>query len=191
MGHRYIVIIIIMIPASSAGKPHVFSQKRISTIITSHYERLNQLRCKHGNEYTHRRERCLTALKRQQRDLHEHKHYKQSILHAPSVYYNICRSLNTTKPNDVRLYASRYQPDIICLTETWFSSARDDNSIISEYNRYTTNRKDRVGGGVAVNLKAGINGKFWNSYTSQTVSDLWLLINNQISQREETLYLIR
>ena len=94
---------------------------------------------------------------------------------TPSLYYTNCRSLNDQKLDDLKQYTTRYAPDLICLTETWFTKAREENSNIQGYNLYTANRKCRDGGGVAIYLRSCIEGKVLAKYITPTVSALWLL----------------
>ena len=100
------------------------------------------------------------------------------MLKAPSLYYTNCRSLNDQKLDDLKQYATRYAPDLICLTETWFTKAREDNSNIQGYNLYTANRKSRVGGGVAIYLRSCIEGKVLEQYITPTISAIWLLLSH-------------
>jgi hypothetical protein len=93
---------------------------------------------------------------------------------TPSLYYTNCRSLNSTKLDDLRQYANRYNPNAICLTETWFTRAREENTAISGYTCYTANRQLRVGGGAAIYLHSDINATIADRYTSPTVSAIWL-----------------
>lgn len=96
-------------------------------------------------------------------------------LNAPSVYYTNCRSLNQEKLNDLKLYAICYNPDIICLTETWFTKEREENSQIPGYNLFCSNRIRRVGGGAAIYIRSNINAKVIDRLDSPTVSAVWLL----------------
>ena len=55
---------------------------------------------------------------------------------APSVYYTNCRSLNQEKLADLRQYTVQNDPDVICLTETWFAQEIEDNFQIPGYNLF-------------------------------------------------------
>lgn len=94
------------------------------------------------------------------------------------MYYTNCRSLNAEKLEDLKLYVSRYHPDIISLTETWFTIEREHNTNVPGYTAYTANRKIRIGGGVAIFLRSNINGKVIEHHTTTTLSAVWLLIRH-------------
>ena len=94
------------------------------------------------------------------------------------MYYTNCRSLNTAKLDDLQHYVNKYDPDAICLTETWFTTARQNNTSIPGYTAYTANRKQRVGGGVAIFLRSSINGKIVEHQTTPTFSAIWLKISH-------------
>ena len=99
------------------------------------------------------------------------------MLNTPSIYYTNCRSLNDQKLEDLKQYTTRYDPDLVCLTETWFTKARQDNSELPGYNLYASNRQTRIGGGVAVYLRSCIDGKVLDRYVTPTVSAIWLLLS--------------
>lgn len=46
------------------------------------------------------------------------------------------------------------------------------------YTKFTANRKQRVGGGVAIYIKSTMNGRVLETYTSPSVSALWLLVRH-------------
>ena len=102
----------------------------------------------------------------------------QTTLTAPSVYYTNCRSLNQEKLADLRQYTVRYDPDVICLTETWFTQEREDNSQIPGYNLFCSNRVKRIGGGAAIYIRSSINAKVIERCDSSTVSAVWLLVRH-------------
>ena len=84
--------------------------------------------------------------------------------------------MNTAKLDDLQHYVNKYDPDAICLTETWFTTARQNNTSIPGYTAYTANTKQRVGGGVAIFLRSSINGK--NSGTQDNAYFLSYLFEN-------------
>lgn len=103
---------------------------------------------------------------------------KQSNFRAPSLYYTNCRSLNARNLDNLRQYATRYQRDILYLTETWSATAREDNSIILGYTCFSSNRRQRSGGGAAIYLRSCISSKIIAQYTSSSVSAIWLCIQH-------------
>lgn len=83
---------------------------------------------------------------------------KARYVHPLSVYYASCKSLNASKLDDLRHNVEKYDPDAICLTETWFTTACQYSTTIPGNTAYTANRKHRIGGGVGRFLRSSTNG---------------------------------
>ncbi len=73
------------------------------------------------------------------------------------IWYTNATSLNN-KINELRLQIEIFEPDVICVTETWFKAESDVN--INNYNIYRTDRKTH-GGGVCIYVKQCINHFEW------------------------------
>ena len=71
---------------------------------------------------------------------------------------------------------------IIMLTETWLAEGKEAIHTLPNYTLYTSNRKNRVGGGVAMYCKTSLTTKVMSRYTSTTVSSLWIKL-----QRDDKL----
>lgn len=81
---------------------------------------------------------------------------KQLKKRAPSILQFNARSL-FNKIDDLRLRASKFAPDVICISESWLDSSIHDGSVsIPNYNLVRSDR-DIHGGGVAIFCRSDIN----------------------------------
>jgi exonuclease III len=101
---------------------------------------------------------------------------KGKTLILPSLYYTNCRSLNAYKCCELERLIRAHDTDIACLTETWFDESRANHWKIADYNTYTCNRSNRIGGGVAACVKKSYTVKTIKKWTSDKASALWLRI---------------
>ena len=88
----------------------------------------------------------------------------------PVVLYTNCRSLNNWKLDELTLYAHTHKPHIICQTETWIDDTKEQSTNIDGYNSYFCNRKNRIGGGVAIFIDESFTTKVIASHSTKTVS---------------------
>jgi hypothetical protein len=95
------------------------------------------------------------------------------------IWYTNATSLNN-KINELRLQIEIFEPDVICVTETWFKAESDVN--INNYNIYRTDRKTH-GGGVCIYVKQCINHFETNisQLNENYIEQIWacLCLNNQ------------
>ena len=56
--------------------------------------------------------------------------------------------------------------DIIALTETWLNTGNMNDYSIEGYGTYHSVREDRIGGGVALNIKTGFQCKVLDDFSS-------------------------
>ena len=108
------------------------------------------------------------------------KALKSTSPKLPSIYMTNCRSLNQPKLDELRNIATTHSPELICLTETWLDDAKTPQTTIQGYSGYFSNRTDRIGGGVAMFVPTYMPVTLLSSFTTTTVSSLWLLV--QVSQ---------
>lgn len=83
------------------------------------------------------------------------------------------------KVNDIQIYASRLDPDIICITETWASSEITNAELsITGYEIKRNDREHRRGGGCLVYVKPNLNVVVEEGMTyTEGTETLWIKIN--------------
>ena len=97
---------------------------------------------------------------------------------TPTILYTNCRSLNRWKLEELANMTELHQPGIICLTETWLKDTKsDDLKAFNGFTAHITNRVDRIGGGVAILTADSLSAKCVESYTSTTLSAIWIYAN--------------
>ena len=85
-----------------------------------------------------------------------------------SFYYTNATSL-VNKQHDLELLINKLkEPDLICITETWFDSDKMFN--INNYQCFETHRSTRKGGGVAIYVKSSINAYDFVEQSNKTLS---------------------
>ena len=94
----------------------------------------------------------------------------------PSLLLTNCRSINQTKFRELESVAKQNRPDLICLTETWMTEDKVPLIEMDGYQLFTSNRKNRIGGGVAIYTQDQLNASQVAQFTSATLSTLWLLL---------------
>jgi hypothetical protein len=97
-------------------------------------------------------------------------------------------TIDGVKMDELRLHAKDISPDIIAVTETWFSETIDTESInITNYTCCRTDRTNRDGGGVCTYFKESIvHGTCLISLSSPTYSINFLLI--RIKKRNNIIF---
>lgn len=100
--------------------------------------------------------------------------------YLPALLYTNCRSINTWKLEELTVYTNIHKPDIICLTETWLNSIKQECIHINGYNAHFVNRLDRSGGGVAILCNTNLHVKVLSTHTTTKLSALWILVNSFI-----------
>ena len=101
----------------------------------------------------------------------------------PSILSTNCRSLNQAKLSELELIANTKNADCLCLTETWWDDNKEHAFNLPNYSITTSNRKSsRVGGGVAIFHKQSMNMSKIGSFTSETLSALWMMLRRVKSQ---------
>lgn len=101
--------------------------------------------------------RMIRVLRSQKRGLH--------VCHINS------QSLNP-KLDEFRLLFTNSKVDVICISETWFSSDTDDCVYsVAGYQLFRADRIGRAGGGVAIYARSGINCKIVSKSNAHSTSD--------------------
>ena len=95
----------------------------------------------------------------------------------PSILYTNCRSLTQWKLEELSVYVNVHQPDLICLTETWLDSAKEDAKCIDGYKNFWCHRKNRIGGGVGILTSEKLTVTQLTSHTTSTFSAVWILLH--------------
>jgi hypothetical protein len=111
----------------------------------------------------------LIPIKRKPRDSPETR--------LPTIFLSNCRSLNNRKLSELSNTVDLYKPDILCLTETWLTDAKEASSGLLGYTPHFSHRTARIGGGVAIFTAESISAKLLEKYSSDTLSTLWVYIN--------------
>ena len=91
---------------------------------------------------------------------------------------SICnmRSL-APKIDELDAVVSINHADIICITETWLSSAIFDNVIaLPNFNLFRNDRLSSIGGGVCAYINSNIYCRHLTEFESPTIESLWLLV---------------
>ena len=86
----------------------------------------------------------------------------------PALFDANCRSLNEVK--ELLVNVKTHQTCIVCLTETWLKELNEHTVDIPGYKLHTSNRRDRIGGGVCNYTRTDIAANKDASYTSTTTS---------------------
>ena len=121
--------------------------------------------------------RRSALVKCQQLRRQTHAAASESSPKEPSLLYTNCRSLNTAKQLELELLVAEHNPEVICLTETWLTDMKEDLYNLSGYHTYTANRKNRVGGGVAIHMRSNLSSQKVSMLTSDTLSAVWTKMN--------------
>ena len=104
---------------------------------------------------------------------------KSGITHndakLPSLLYTNCRSLTEWKLAELSVLSEIHQPQIICLTETWLSEAKEKSRQLEGYQHFYCHRKNRIGGGVAILTTESLPTTLLSSYTTPTFSAIWTI----------------
>ena len=95
----------------------------------------------------------------------------------PSILYTNCRSLTQWKLEELSVYVNIHKPDLICLTETWLDSAKEDAKCIDGYKNFWCHRKHRIGGGVGILTSEKLTVTQLTSHTTSTFSAVWILLH--------------
>ncbi len=81
--------------------------------------------------------------------------------------------------------------DIICITETWLSSAILDNVIaLSNFNLFRNDRLGSIGGGVCAHINSNIYCRRLTEFESPTIESLWLLVRPKKLPRSVSVILL-
>ena len=100
----------------------------------------------------------------------------------PTILYTNCRSLTQWKLEELAIYAELHKPDLICLTETWLTADKEEARCIDGYKNFFCNRKNRIGGGVAILAAYNLSVTHLSSHTTRTFSAIWLMVIMQTYQ---------
>ena len=98
----------------------------------------------------------------------------ESEVKLPGIYIHNIRSLNNEKFEELKLLA--HEHDIIVLTESWLTAAKEKLYNIDGFSLYACNRKGRIGGGVAVFVRNTYPVTKLCAYTNAQVSAYWFLL---------------
>lgn len=93
----------------------------------------------------------------------------------PQIYLHNMRSLNTDKFLELKAIANQH--DLIMLTETWLDESKESLYTIENFVLHTCHRKKRIGGGVAVYVRADLPVTKICSYANSSVSCYWLMLH--------------
>ena len=105
--------------------------------------------------------------------------------HNPGLILSNCQSLTMDKLDELKLITEEKQPKLIMLTESWLKDDKEMAMSLDDYDLYTANRQDRVGGGVAIYSHSSIQAKVVKRYTSKTLSSLWVKVT---TPKHSTIY---
>ena len=92
----------------------------------------------------------------------------------PSVYMHNIRSINNDKFTELKSLAVNY--DLIMLTESWLTEAKEHLYTIDGYTSHTSNRAKRTGGGVAIYVSDRYPAHKLYDYKGRYISSYWLLL---------------
>jgi exonuclease III len=90
-----------------------------------------------------------------------------------------CRSLNLQKKNELELIIQDYSPDILALTETWMTTEKESFTQFCDYNLYTANRINKIGGGCCLLVRSNLTSHRIGQFTSERLTIVWIKINYQ------------
>lgn len=102
--------------------------------------------------------------------------HHDNLHRLPKLFLTNCRSFNQKKQDDLSCLLRSERPGIVLLTETWLTSEKETTINLCDYNFYTCNRKNRVGGGVAILYHQDLAVTKLVEYNSNTMSALWTLL---------------
>lgn len=94
----------------------------------------------------------------------------------PGMILTNCQSITMDKLDELRLIMEEKTPQIVMITESWLTKDKEQTSLIDDYVLHTSNRADRVGGGVAIYTHNSLDVKVVKKYTTKTVSSLWIKV---------------
>lgn len=92
----------------------------------------------------------------------------------PNVLLTNCRSLSKNKLEELKTLIIEENSDVIMLTETWLNNTKDSVLSVDGFKTWTCHRQNRIGGGVAALTCSSLAFTKVESYTSPTVSTIWL-----------------
>lgn len=96
----------------------------------------------------------------------------------PSIYIHNIRSLNVEKFHELKLLTQNY--DLIMLTESWLTDAKETLYNIEGFCLHTCNRAGkRAGGGVAVYIRDTLSVLKLTEYSNHSVSAYWFLLQQE------------
>ena len=95
----------------------------------------------------------------------------------PTVLLTNCRSLNLRKQEELAVMVDQQRPEIVLLTETWLTDMKEHTAKLPNFLLITSNRRNRIGGGVAAYISNNLQVKVLEKFTSPTLSTLWLKLN--------------
>ena len=99
-----------------------------------------------------------------------------SPIKVPNLLICNMRSL-APKIDELDALVSINHADIICITETWLSSAIPDNVIaLPNFNLFRYYRLSSIGGGVCAYINSNIYCSRLTEFESPTIESLWLLV---------------
>ena len=103
---------------------------------------------------------------------------KQKRRCFPATMLTNCQSLTDDKIDELKLTIDEKSPKIIMLTESWLTDDKELSKTIENFTLHTSNRSDRIGGGVAMFTHSSLDAKVVKRYTTKTLSSLWVKITN-------------
>ena len=103
-------------------------------------------------------------------------HVISSPIKVPNLFICNMRSL-APKIDELDAVVSINHADIICITETWLSSAIPDNVIaLPNFTLFRNDRLSSIGGGVCAYINSNIYCRRLTEFESPTIESLWLLV---------------
>ena len=79
------------------------------------------------------------------------------------------------KIDKLHAYIANASVDILCIVETWLQNHIDDNIVsLAGYNLIRRDRRERIHGGVCVNIRNTINFNILHDFPSNEFEALWL-----------------
>ena len=142
----------------------------IRTIITPHRTRLITNKRYHQHHYP-RRESTLITIRRDSK----HVSTKKSTS-LPRVFATNIQSI--TKPKHAELVQQSVDYDLMMITESWLKPHKLNAFGIPGYRLINIDRAGkRTGGGVCMYVRNGLSTTLVNSYTSSTMSAMWVALH--------------
>ena len=117
-------------------------------------------------------------------------HVISSPAKVPNLLICNMRSL-APKIDELDAVVSINHADIICITETWLSSAILDNVIaLPNFNLFRNDRLGSIGGGVCAYINSNIYCRRLTEFESPTIESLWLLVRPKKLPRSVSVILL-